>query len=98
MSQAISADGTTIGYDRLSDEGPVLVLVGGGLDDGTENVPLGTGRSFPRGLSYMIWTLRMASTILSTALLLPAGWTPDAELKTRGPRRDDLLFGHWPLP
>lgn len=42
MSQAISADGTTIGYDRLSDEGPVLVLVGGGLDDGTENVPLGT--------------------------------------------------------
>jgi endoglucanase len=40
----------------------------------------------------------MASTILSTALLLPAGWTPDAELKTRGPRRDDLLFGHWPLP
>ncbi|WP_238176668.1 alpha/beta fold hydrolase [Kribbella albertanoniae] len=36
-----SADGTTIGYDLLSDEGPALILVGGGLDDGTENVPLG---------------------------------------------------------
>lgn len=42
MPRAVSADGTAIGYDRLSDEGPVLVLVGGGLDDGTENVPLGT--------------------------------------------------------
>lgn len=41
MSHVTSADGTTIGYDRLSDDGPVLVLVSGGLDDGTENVPLG---------------------------------------------------------
>ncbi len=41
MAQVHSADGTAIGYDRLSDEGPALVLVGGGLDDGTENLPLG---------------------------------------------------------
>lgn len=41
MPQVASADGTIIGYDWLSDDGPVLVLVGGGLDDGTENVPLG---------------------------------------------------------
>ncbi|MER7165799.1 alpha/beta fold hydrolase [Micromonospora sp. NPDC000207] len=41
MPHVYSADGTSIGYDRLSDAGPVLVLVGGGLDDGTENRPLG---------------------------------------------------------
>ncbi|NEA35735.1 alpha/beta fold hydrolase [Streptomyces sp. SID13031] len=41
MTHVTSADGTTIGYDRLSDDGPALVLVGGGLDDGAENVPLG---------------------------------------------------------
>ncbi|MEU5551072.1 alpha/beta fold hydrolase [Micromonospora sp. NPDC047793] len=41
MPHVYSADGTSIGYDRLSDEGPALVLVGGGLDDGTENRPLG---------------------------------------------------------
>ncbi|MFI2104890.1 alpha/beta fold hydrolase [Isoptericola sp. NPDC019693] len=41
MAQVISADGTPIGYDRLSDRGPTLVLVGGGLDDGTENLALG---------------------------------------------------------
>lgn len=41
MPHTTSTDGTTIGYDRLSDHGPVVVLVGGGLDDGTENVPLG---------------------------------------------------------
>jgi hypothetical protein len=40
----------------------------------------------------------MASTIFSTALMLGEGWTPSAELKARGPRRDDLLFGYWPLP
>jgi len=40
----------------------------------------------------------MASTVFSTALMLSEGWKPDAELKTRGPRRDDLLFGFWPLP
>ena len=41
MTHAISADGTRIGYDRLSNDGPVVVLVGGGLDDGTENVAFG---------------------------------------------------------
>lgn len=41
MPQVTSADGTTIGYDRLGDGGPVVVLVGGGLDDGSENIPLG---------------------------------------------------------
>ena len=41
MPHATSADGTPIGYDWLSHDGPVLILVSGGLDDGTENVPLG---------------------------------------------------------
>lgn len=41
MPHVTSADGTAIGYDRLSDDGPVLVLVSGGLDDGAENLPLG---------------------------------------------------------
>ena len=41
MPHVNSADGTSIGYDRLSDTGPPVVLVGGGLDDGTENHPLG---------------------------------------------------------
>jgi pimeloyl-ACP methyl ester carboxylesterase len=41
MPHVTSFDGTPIGYDRLSDDGPVVVLVGGGLDDGTENLPLG---------------------------------------------------------
>lgn len=40
MAYTTSADGTPIGYDRLGDNGPVVVLVSGGLDDGTENVPL----------------------------------------------------------
>jgi hypothetical protein len=42
VTYVTSADGTTIGYDLLSDDGPAVVLVGGGLDDGSENVPLGT--------------------------------------------------------
>ncbi|WP_116951039.1 alpha/beta fold hydrolase [Jiangella endophytica] len=41
MPDVTSADGTSIGYERLSDDGPSLVLVGGGLDDGGENAPLG---------------------------------------------------------
>jgi pimeloyl-ACP methyl ester carboxylesterase len=41
MPYVYSADGTSIGYDRLSDTGPALVLIGGGLDDGAENLPLG---------------------------------------------------------
>ena len=34
-----SADGTVIGYTRHGD-GPRVILVGDGLDDGTENAPL----------------------------------------------------------
>ncbi|WP_308797155.1 alpha/beta hydrolase [Agromyces silvae] len=41
MPHVTSADGTRIGYDRLSIDGPTLVLVSGGLDDGSENIPLG---------------------------------------------------------
>lgn len=41
MPQVCSADGTLIGYDRVRNDQPALVLVGGGLDDGTENRPLG---------------------------------------------------------
>ena len=42
-----SRDGTRIAYDRQG-EGPALILVGGGLDDGAENVPLAAelARSF----------------------------------------------------
>ena len=57
------------------------------------------------GLAGVLMVLKIIGMILLAlllllllALLLPAGWSPDAELKTRGPRRDDLLFGHWPLP
>lgn len=48
MTHAISADGTSIGYDVLGGSGPVVVLVSGGLDDGAENIPLGErlARSF----------------------------------------------------
>ena len=35
----VSADGTPIAYER-SGNGPPLILVGGGLDDGRENAPL----------------------------------------------------------
>jgi pimeloyl-ACP methyl ester carboxylesterase len=34
-----SADGTSIAYQR-DGSGPAVILIGGGLDDGTENVPL----------------------------------------------------------
>jgi hypothetical protein len=37
MPRVTSSDGTAIGYDCLSDGGPAVVLVGGGLDDGSEN-------------------------------------------------------------
>jgi hypothetical protein len=39
MKTVTSADGTVIGYTRHGD-GPRVILVGGGLDDGTENAPL----------------------------------------------------------
>lgn len=40
----------------------------------------------------------MASTVFSTAVLLGQGWIPGDELKKRGPRQEDLLFGYWPMP
>jgi Alpha/beta hydrolase family len=39
MLQVTSKDGTPIAYDRQGD-GPAVILVGGGLDDGSENAPL----------------------------------------------------------
>lgn len=33
MPHTTSADGTTISYERLSEQGPTLVLAGGDLDD-----------------------------------------------------------------
>jgi pimeloyl-ACP methyl ester carboxylesterase len=39
MNRVTSKDGTPIAYDRTGD-GPALILVGGGLDDGAENAPL----------------------------------------------------------
>ncbi|MBG0831462.1 alpha/beta hydrolase [Planomonospora sp. ID67723] len=42
MGQVTSKDGTTIAYERQG-SGPALILVGGGLDDGSENVPLAAG-------------------------------------------------------
>ena len=41
MHRVTSNDGTSIAYDRQGD-GPAVVLVGGGLDDGAENAPLAT--------------------------------------------------------
>ncbi len=40
----------------------------------------------------------MAAMVFSTAIMTSKGWMPDEELKRRGPRKDNLLFGHWPLP
>jgi pimeloyl-ACP methyl ester carboxylesterase len=39
VSRVISRDGTPIAHDRLG-SGPAVILVGGGLDDGSENAPL----------------------------------------------------------
>lgn len=39
MSRVTSKDGTSIAYDRQG-SGPAVILVGGGLDDGSENAPL----------------------------------------------------------
>ncbi|PSL08413.1 pimeloyl-ACP methyl ester carboxylesterase [Haloactinopolyspora alba] len=41
MGHVMSEDGTRIAFDRLG-EGPALVVVGGGLDDGSESAPLAT--------------------------------------------------------
>lgn len=39
MNHVVSRDGTRIAYDRIGN-GPAVVLVAGGLDDGAENAPL----------------------------------------------------------
>jgi pimeloyl-ACP methyl ester carboxylesterase len=39
MNRVTSKDGTSIVYDRHG-SGPAVILVGGGLDDGSENAPL----------------------------------------------------------
>jgi pimeloyl-ACP methyl ester carboxylesterase len=39
MRRVTSKDGTSIAYDQ-SGRGPAVILVGGGLDDGSENAPL----------------------------------------------------------
>ncbi|MBZ2197546.1 alpha/beta fold hydrolase [Occultella gossypii] len=41
MSRVTATDGTSIGFDVLSDNGPTVVLISGGLDDGSENLPIG---------------------------------------------------------
>jgi Alpha/beta hydrolase family len=41
MNRVTSRDGTSIAYDRTG-TGPALILVGGGLDDGSESAPLAT--------------------------------------------------------
>ena len=41
MARVHSADATEIAYERAGD-GPTVILVGGGLDDGAENAPLMT--------------------------------------------------------
>lgn len=44
MGRVTSKDGASITYSR-SGHGPVVVLVGGGLDDGSENLPLASALS-----------------------------------------------------
>ena len=39
MAYLTSADGTSIAYQR-DGSGPAVILIGGGLDDGSENEPL----------------------------------------------------------
>jgi pimeloyl-ACP methyl ester carboxylesterase len=40
VERVTSSDGTTIAFDRVG-TGPAVVLVGGAIDDGSENAPLG---------------------------------------------------------
>jgi len=39
MNAVTSKDGTSIAYERMG-SGPAVILVGGGIDDGSENAPL----------------------------------------------------------
>jgi hypothetical protein len=41
MHRVMSKDGTSIAYDRQG-SGPAVILVGGAIDDGSENAPLAT--------------------------------------------------------
>ena len=40
----------------------------------------------------------MSAILFSTAVLLEKPWMPDEALRRRGPRREELLFGYWPMP
>jgi len=40
----------------------------------------------------------MSATLFTSAVLLGESWEPDDELRSRGPRREEYLFGFWPLP
>lgn len=40
----------------------------------------------------------MSSILFSTSVLLEQPWMPDDALLKRGPRREELLFGYWPMP
>lgn len=40
----------------------------------------------------------MSSTIFCSALLLPDAWQPPDELRSRGPRPTEALYGRWYLP
>jgi hypothetical protein len=44
MNRVIPKDGTSIAYERLGREPPVI-MVTGGLDDGSENAPLARERA-----------------------------------------------------
>ena len=46
MDRVTSRDDTPIAYER-SGGGPAVILVGGGLDDGTENAPAGSPAASP---------------------------------------------------
>jgi len=39
-----------------------------------------------------------SSTLFTLAALMPEGWTPSEELKSRRPRKDEFLFGYYYLP
>ena len=57
-----SADGTVIGSTRHGD-GPRVILVGGGLDDGTENAPLAAALAAHRA-QLIPSQLRAGTTLL----------------------------------
>jgi hypothetical protein len=52
MHRVISKDGTPIVSEAVG-TGPAVVLVGGGLDDGSENAPLAGARRTLEGRPHM---------------------------------------------